>query len=401
MEEKTITLSRMIAGSPGEVYLALTNSTQLRLWLCDLALVTAKPAGKVYLVWESGYFAAGKIVELIKDKKVSYEWRGSNDPASSLVTFTLEPKKDHTFLTVEHSRLGQSIEWATTLNKNKKGWTISLENLASMFETGIDLRISQRPFIGIYPEEYHKTNENDLIPIKRGVRLVDVVSGHSAEKAGLKSGDVITFIDDFEVVDFTSMTRAIGHYKAGDSVTLTYYRKADKITQEVLLSHLAMPRVPGDFVLLAEQIRQEQAKAYQELSEIIAKVKENEGDYRPAPKDWTIKEVIAHLIHSERDHQAWISNFVLNQEPVNDEFFGNLDAKVKATVAVYPTLPELMKALASSLEETVLCIEYLPEEFIKSKSLMWRLTFMGTQLTLHTRSHFDQILENLKQARQK
>ena len=191
MEEKTIRVIKKINIGVHQVYFALTNGTKLRHWLCDFSSLSVKIGGRVYLAWESGYFASGKIVELVPNKKVSYEWRGSNDPASSLVTFSLEELKDGTSLVLEHGRLGDSIEWATTLEEIEKGWQISLDNLVSMLETGVDLRISERPFIGIYPEEYHRVNQDDLIPVESGIRIVDVIPGHNAEKVGLKSGDVI------------------------------------------------------------------------------------------------------------------------------------------------------------------------------------------------------------------
>ena len=399
MEEKTVKVVKKINISVHQVYFALTNATKLRHWLCDFSSISVKIGGRVYLAWESGYFASGKIVELVPDKKISYEWRGSNDPASSLVTFSLEQVKDGTSLLLEHSRLGDSIEWATTLEEIEKGWSISLDNLVSMLETGVDLRISQRPFIGIYPEEYHRVNQDDPIPVERGIRIVDVIPGHNAEKVGLKSGDVIAGINDNQITNYPTLTKAISQFKAGDTINLTLYRKGSKISQSMQLSHLNLPKVPESPALLADQLRESQAKILAELSSILAEVTESEADFHPAPEEWSIKEIIAHLIHSERDHQVWIGNLVLSQEPLVDEFAGNLNARVKATASLHPNLSDLMNVYKTSVEETALCVSFLPVNVTADKGVFWRLAFVGLQLPMHSQSHFEQITNNLKLAR--
>lgn len=399
MDEKTIKVVKKINIGVHQVYFALTNATKLRHWLCDFSSISVKIGGRVYLAWESGYFASGKIVELVPDKKVSYEWRGSNDPASSLVTFTLEQLKDGTNLLLEHSRLGDSIEWATTLEEIEKGWSISLDNLVSMLETGVDLRISQRPFIGIYPEEFHRVNQDDPIPVERGIRIVDVIPGHNAEKVGLKSGDVIIGINDDQITNYPTLTKAIRKFKAGDTLELTLYREGSKFIQTMQLSHLNLPKVPESPALLADQLRDAQAKILAELSSILADVTESEADYRPAPEEWSIKEIIAHLIHSERDHQVWIGNMVLSQEPLVDEFAGNLNARVKATASLYPKLSDLMNGYKTSVEETALCVSFLPVSVTADKGVFWRLAFVGLQLPMHSQAHFEQITNNLKLAR--
>jgi len=399
MEEKTIRVIKKINIGVHQVYVALTNGTKLRHWLCDFSSLSVKIGGRVYLAWESGYFASGKIVELVPDKKVSYEWRGSNDPASSLVTFSLEELKDGTSLVLEHGRLGDSIEWATTLEEIEKGWQISLDNLVSMLETGIDLRISERPFIGIYPEEYHRVNQDDPIPVEVGIRIVDVIPGHNAEKVGLKSGDVIVGVNDIQITNYPTLTKAISQFKAGDTINLTLYRKGSKFSQSMQLSHLNLPKVPESPDLLADLLRESQAKILAELKTILAEVTESEADFRPAPEEWSIKEIIAHLIHSERDHQVWIGNLVLNQEPLVDDFAGNLNARVKATVALFPKLSGLMNAYKISVEETALCVSYLPQSVTADKGVFWRLAFGGLQLPMHSQSHFEQIENNLKLAR--
>lgn len=54
-----------------------------------------------------------------------------------------------------------------------------------------------------------------------GARIVEVTSGGPAQKAGLKSGDVVTKVDDRLVDSGVSLIAAIRSHKVGDEVTLT------------------------------------------------------------------------------------------------------------------------------------------------------------------------------------
>ena len=56
---------------------------------------------------------------------------------------------------------------------------------------------------------------------------------YPAFAAGLKSGDVITAVGDIPVIDIRSLRIAIGHYNAGDKVTVHYQRGDDVKTVDI------------------------------------------------------------------------------------------------------------------------------------------------------------------------
>ena len=60
-----------------------------------------------------------------------------------------------------------------------------------------------------------------------GMRIDGVSDGKPAQKAGLKSGDIVTQIDDFKVVDMMSYMKALGMHKKGDTVTIKIKRGND------------------------------------------------------------------------------------------------------------------------------------------------------------------------------
>lgn len=67
-----------------------------------------------------------------------------------------------------------------------------------------------------------------------GAYINDVEKGSPADKAGLKTGDVVTMIDNKKIDDRADLSAAIEHAKAGDKMELTIYR--DGKTSEVTVT---------------------------------------------------------------------------------------------------------------------------------------------------------------------
>ncbi|MEU2796824.1 trypsin-like peptidase domain-containing protein [Streptomyces sp. NPDC006863] len=71
-----------------------------------------------------------------------------------------------------------------------------------------------------------------------GVALVSVERGGAAADAGLRPGDTITKVGDFEVTTITSLSEALAGEKPGEKVTVTYTRDGDSRTAEVTLGEI-------------------------------------------------------------------------------------------------------------------------------------------------------------------
>ncbi len=67
------------------VYYAFTNATSLREWLCDLATVSPRPGGRIYLYWNAGFYAAGEFLSVEKEKSIKFKWVGKDEPGASVV----------------------------------------------------------------------------------------------------------------------------------------------------------------------------------------------------------------------------------------------------------------------------------------------------------------------------
>ncbi|TQQ85469.1 PDZ domain-containing protein [Peptacetobacter hominis] len=57
-----------------------------------------------------------------------------------------------------------------------------------------------------------------------GVYVAEVVSGSSAEKAGLRTGDIITKVGDTEITGMSDLTKALYGYSSGDKAEITVLR---------------------------------------------------------------------------------------------------------------------------------------------------------------------------------
>jgi hypothetical protein len=66
-----------------------------------------------------------------------------------------------------------------------------------------------------------------------GVKIEDVIDGRPASKAGLRAGDIIIKIGDYDVTEITSYTKALNHNKKGDNVAVTIRRGNDTLVKEV------------------------------------------------------------------------------------------------------------------------------------------------------------------------
>ncbi|HPF83402.1 MAG TPA: trypsin-like peptidase domain-containing protein [Bacilli bacterium] len=100
---------------------------------------------------------------------------------------------------------------------------------------------TEYPYLGVSmvnakDANYYKKYSNNLTTnLTSGVMIVDIENDSLAEKAGLKSGDVITKINDEEVSNIAYFRYELYKNKIGDKITITYNRDGKEKTIEVEL----------------------------------------------------------------------------------------------------------------------------------------------------------------------
>ncbi|HUO21552.1 MAG TPA: Do family serine endopeptidase [Caulobacteraceae bacterium] len=99
-----------------------------------------------------------------------------------------------------------------------------------------------RPWLGVSGQTVTSDIAHSLgMDRPEGVLVDEVYPGSSAARAGLEQGDVILSIDGEAVDDVTGLNYRIGAHQAGDAVTLTYRRKAERRT-----AHITATAAPAD-----------------------------------------------------------------------------------------------------------------------------------------------------------
>ena len=95
---------------------------------------------------------------------------------------------------------------------------------------------SSRPYLGVQTQELN-ADLAEYFNVKEdgGALVLNVMEDTPAEKAGLKSGDVITRINDDAIEDPGDLIRAMEHRDEGDEVTVTYVRHGKTATAKATL----------------------------------------------------------------------------------------------------------------------------------------------------------------------
>jgi uncharacterized protein YndB with AHSA1/START domain len=397
---RTVRVEQSISVSPAAVYQAFTNSSALREWLADVATTAPQPGGRIYLAWNDGYYAAGSFTALEPAKAVAFNWQGRGEPGPSVVRVTLAPEEGSgTRVTVHHEGLGTGDEWQETIGAAEKRWRHGLENLAAVLTSGEDLRLTRRPMLGITVGDFDEAIAAELgVPVTEGIRLDGLVTGMGAAAAGLQAGDVVVGIGDDEVRDWPSLSRALAAHRAGDTVDVTFYRGSEKRTVPMTLSGRPVPEIPASLAELANAVRARYQELAAELDAFFAGVSDAAAMHKPAADAWSAAEALAHLIHGERYTHVWIAELAGGHEGWHDDWVGNEDAQVAATVIAYSSVQALLDELKRHYDETVAFIAHLPERFAERKGSFWRLAFNLLDEPYHHRAHLEQMREAIAQA---
>lgn len=377
-------------------YRAFTNSTSMREWLCDVATVQAHPRGRIYAWWRGDHYFTGHFLDLDENKCVSFRWIPSADPAPTDVTVTFEEKDGGVSIHLAHA-VPDGESWKAIAESYRENWVESFENLKSVLETGVDLRIANRPMLGIMPGDFTEEQATTLgVPVREGLRLDGLVAGMGAERAGLQKDDVLVGMAGHPITnDFNSLPLAIAGKKGGDQVEVVYYRGPEKNTITMELSRRPMPDVPFDAAELARQAREIYEPALSELEKCFEGFSDQQAMQRPEPNEWSALEIVAHLIHTERFNSVFLASVMDGNEPAFDSAGNNVTAQMQATVRANPSVRKMLDALRYTVEEVLAYTELIPESFIANKGSYYRHAFGLLQPNLHITAHIQQIKDTL------
>lgn len=84
------------------------------------------------------------------------------------------------------------------------------------------------------------------VDLAQGAFINQVMADSSAEKAGLKSGDVITHVDGVQIKSFGELRSKVGSKGAGKEITLKVNRDGEKLDIDVVLGSADQPTMAAD-----------------------------------------------------------------------------------------------------------------------------------------------------------
>jgi hypothetical protein len=224
------------------------------------------------------------------------------------------------------------------------------------------------------------------------------LDGLGAQSAGLQENDVIVRLNGREIADIGDLGTALQSARAGDEVEVAFYRKAEMLTARFRLAGRPIPEIPPSAAALSEAVEKVYGDIKPTLDALFQGVGETQAGHQPAQNEWSAKEVLAHLIHSERGLQNAIADAVGSAEAHYDQYAGNWNGRNYATLSAIPTLEGLLREYKLLMDETVVLFAELPPEFVSRKSSYWRLVFTTMQLASHFNSHAAQIKAALESA---
>jgi len=398
-ETQIVTSEKFINAPAAQVYRAFTNATMLREWLCDVATVSPKPGGRMYLWWNGDFYSSGEYVVLEPDHSVTFQWLGRGESIPTLVTIILVEKDGGTLVTLTHT-----LPAGETLQKIAQGyqyeWTVSLENLASVLETGLDRRVFDRPMLGVNPGAFSAEQAKQLgIPVTTGLRLDYVGEGMGAHAAGLQRDDVLVSLGGVPLSDYESLVASLHGKKGGDKVEVVFYRGPEKKTVTMELSRRPVQDIPFDIPELARRVRARYDESLGALAKTFQGVTEEEASFRPAPDEWSAKEVLGHLVLGEQFFPNYYLSLFQGQELWSDGWEGNSNELTRAAVAAYPTVPELLEELRRLSNLMVAFIDAWPAEYLARKGSYFRTAWRLLEGHAHTHAHLAQIQDAITASR--
>ena len=400
MSAEKMIFEQYVPGPAAEVYQAFTNATMMRKWMCDVATVSPKPGGRFYAAWLNGFYASGEYTHLEDGNSLGFRWFGRGDPAPTQVEVTLKTQDGGTVVHLEHEGLGTGAEWDTTRTEIDKGWKNLLENLASVVGSGEDLRITRRPMLGVLWGEFNPEIARQMsVPVSKGVRLGGVVDGLGAFNAGLHKDDVLVSMDGQALEDWGELGPILQRHHAGDKVEVTYYRGAERKQIELELARRPLPEIPWSIEGLAAAVKKTYDGLLSEMDKALEGVTNAEADYKPKPDEWGIKEILVHLIQSERYTHIDLIAIVGGQEPWQDGYNESDRFQISGILSAYPHLADLIAELKRTYAETIGLFAALPKDLPEHKARYWYLAYNNLQPPYHFQEHMEQIRTLIAAAR--
>lgn len=380
MTTPSLVASRRIPAPPGAVADAIASPYGLGVWLCDDARIEGRAGGAVALGFGGGDRWQGHWTAFDKPGRLGWLVRDADGRAAS-ADFTLTPDGDGTRVDVTYAGDGVDAD-------AHAAWQRRLDDLAEYVRTGRNARLLRRPMLGIAPD-FGRFEAED------GAHVGGAVPGGGAEKAGIRDRDVITAIDGQAVTGWAGIAPIVSRHSAGDTVRVAFVRDGQAQTVDVTLGGRPEANVPAGDAVTVDDLRHMHDALVGDLRETLDGIGDAEADFRPGPAEWSVREVLGHLIFTERQAQLGAMLRATDEPPA--PWPGGPETALQGILAMRP-LPALQNDLVGHLDESLALAEKLLAVHAAPpvrRYLAESWAFTGE----HVRDHIGQIKANVEAAR--
>jgi serine protease Do len=116
------------------------------------------------------------------------------------------------------------------------GFAISIDTAKPIVQELIDKGRVERGYLGASLVNITPSiAEQFSLPVDSGVGIGSVQSGSPADRAGLGAGDIIVKAAGEDISNSGDLLRVLAEHRAGEKVTIEYYRDSELKTVEVTL----------------------------------------------------------------------------------------------------------------------------------------------------------------------
>jgi len=391
---KEITAEIQIEAPISQIYYLLSTRSGWSDWFADR--VSGKVSVDDFLQLQHG--TLGKMAflfrEVIPEKRIVFTFLTPENLEAGEVTVSLEETQGETAVTINHAGLAQA-----EADQLKDLWQESLDNMKELMEQARDPRLWNRPFLGVTvgewvtPEYAAKNN----LATEYGMYINSVFEGRGAANAGITSGDTIVSLAGITINVYPALLKVYADNHAGDTVDVEYYHGQELRKSLLTLSAFPVPEVPATAHDIADRLEEYIQKFNQKLEQMLEEQNEAQLEYRHAAGEWSVKEVLAHLIASEEDSIHWLGSYLAGREM--HPYTSGTPARLKSLLVLYPTTDKLLQKLRQSQNELVSLINHIPAEVVSRKASMVRLSFSySLEVNMHYKEHLSQIADILEKA---
>ncbi len=366
---------------PIEVWHALTRPGYLSYWIADHAEIDLRVGGVFNLHVGPQVELRTRIERLVEGRRLVLRPTNRGDDARIEIDL-IKLASAETRVCVDHPD-----------PEHAAAWHEALENLRSVWETGVDMREARRGVLGVEVDDVSEADRPVRgVPEGVGARLTAVLATGPADSAGLRRGDIIVAMEGAPIRNSRDCVQRVQELRPGAMVRVDSVRDGERRTVEVTLGERAGrkdPAPPQIEVLRVvraaiEAADNSLAEAVQDLSDASA--------YRPeAPGKWSVAQVLAHISVSERMLQCWLDEAIRGGRPVLDSESCVAGWKMGAVLSDRPRLEDLLARVRRDEAETLALLEGVPAEVVAFKARWARIAHIALDLHAHSSDHLAQI----------